>query len=95
MVPKKPLLRLDLRLVNQVVADAQECPSDEFLFEEVPRSHQVVFRVQQVVVPWAMCPAGGSALGNVSNESNVAMCSDPLHLRVINAVGAAVFPVSD
>ena len=51
MVPKKPLLRLDLRLVNQVVADAQECPSDEFLFEEFPRSHQVVFRVQQVVVP--------------------------------------------
>ena len=66
MVPKKPLLRLDLRLVNQVVADAQECPSDEFLFEEFPRSHQVVFRVQQVVVPWAMCPAGGSALDNVS-----------------------------
>ena len=55
MVPKKPLLRLDLRLVNQVVADAQECPNDKLRFlEEFPRSSRVVFLVQQVVLPWAM-----------------------------------------
>ena len=50
IVPKQPLLRLDLRLVNKVVVGAQECPSEKVLLEEFPRSSRG-FRVQQVVVP--------------------------------------------
>ena len=34
MVPKNPLLRLDLRPVKYVVVDAQECPSDKVLLLE-------------------------------------------------------------
>ena len=48
MVPKKPLLRLDLRLVSYVAAGVQEYPSGKLL-EEFPRSSPVVFLVQRNV----------------------------------------------
>ena len=66
------------------MVDAQQCPSDKVPLEEFPRSSRVIFLVHQVVVSWACL-----------NESNVATFSDPPRLRVVNAVGAAVLPVSD